>query len=147
MTYIVVLWPLYWIAYFLIILSIISFTLINNYVLANLVDVASGLNPFAGTHGQSPALIAWQVLQGFGFIILVFSALGAAYEWLLGDDATAKRMIFNIILVALLISFTYTLIQGAFYGVKNFEDGITGGQSRYIGTIMSISLWQKILLE
>jgi chorismate mutase len=131
------------IAYLLIIVFHLLLYFINNYVLANLVNFASVLDPFAGTHGQSPALIAWQVLQGFGFIILVFSALGAAYEWLLGDDATAKRMIFNIILVALLISFTFTLIQGAFYGVRNFENGITGGQSRYIGTIMSVSLWQR----
>jgi len=131
------------IAYLLIIVFHLLLYFINNYVLANLVNFASVLDPFAGTHGQSPALIAWQVLQSFGFIILVFSALGAAYEWLLGDDATAKRMIFNIILVALLISFTYTLIQAAFYGVRNFEDGITNGQSRYIGTIMSVSLWQR----
>jgi len=131
------------IAYLLIIVFHLLLYFINNYVLAYLVNVASDLNPFAETHGKSPALITWQVLQGFGFIILVFSALGAAYEWLLGDDATAKRMIFNIILVALLISFTYTLIQAAFYGVRNFENGITNGQSRYIGTIMAISLWQK----
>jgi hypothetical protein len=142
MTYLVI-WPLSWIAYLFAFIVHYFFYFINNYVLAYLVNVASDLNPFAETHGKSPALITWQVLQGFGFIILVFSALGAAYEWLLGDDATAKRMIFNIILVALLISFTYTLIQAAFYGVRNFEDGITNGQSRYIGTIMAISLWQK----
>jgi len=142
MTYLVI-WPLSWIAYLFTYIVHYLFYFINNYVLAYLVNVASDLNPFDGTHGKSPALITWQVLQGFGFIILVFSALAAAYEWLLGDDATAKRMIFNIILVALLISFTYTLIQAAFEGVRIFENEITGGQSKQIGTIMAISLWQK----
>jgi len=133
--------------------TIISFLNINLF--AGIVNKASGLNPFSTStiatstnvtstkKAVSPAEAVWNVLKSYGFIILVFSALAVAYEWLLGDDASAKRLIFNIILVALIINFTFVLIKEAFLIAKGFEKGITNGQSNQIGTIMVGSLWQR----
>jgi len=118
---------------------------LNLHIFAPLVDKASQINPFATSTKEavSPAEATWNILKSYGFIILVFSALAAAYEWLIGDDASAKRLIFNIIVVALIISFTFVLIEEAFKVVRSFEKGITNNQSEKIGTIMAASLWQK----
>ncbi|GIW67192.1 MAG: hypothetical protein KatS3mg096_060 [Candidatus Parcubacteria bacterium] len=127
---------------------------INIDLLAKIVNYVATLNPFKDDvqyrdeGGQtktvmSPVKVIWNILKNFAYILLVFSALFAGYEWLMGKDANAKRLIFNIIIVALLISFTFVLVREAFLVVYGFEKGITGGNSNQIGTIIAASLWQK----
>jgi hypothetical protein len=118
---------------------------INNTLLAQTVNAISQLNPFVGRDGRdttSPVAVIWNIIKSFAYILLVFSALAAGYEWLMGDDASAKRLIFNIIGVALIISFTYVLVKEAFLVVDGLEKGLSGGNSKQIGTIISASLWQ-----
>jgi len=128
--------------------------LINNSLLSQAINGVSQLNPFIGKNGQeteSPVAIIWNILKSFAYIILVFSALAAGYEWLMGDDTSAKRLIFNIIIVALIISFTYVLVKEAFLVIDSLESGLSGysvennqtiSNSKIIGTIISASLWQ-----
>lgn len=118
------------------------FFFINNAILAPVVDFVVGLDPFEGMGNNSPVISLWSVLKNFAYIILVFSALAAAYEWLLGQEGGANRLIFNIIIVALLINFTFTLIKEAFGVVHSIELGLAGGFQK-LGTLIAASLWQK----
>lgn len=132
---------------------IYSFLWLLTELLVFLINSFSGLDPFYeftkdGEKFQSPAAIVWNVIKGLAYIILVFSALAAAYEWLFGDDVLAKRRIFNIILVALIISFTFAIIKEIFLIVRSFEKGLTGvtfeGQKgKGIGDLMQDTLWQE----
>jgi hypothetical protein len=115
----------------------------NNQILAPLVGSVATLNPFYKEDPKSPVVVIWNILKSFAYIILVFSALAAAYEWLFGNDASAKRLIFNIIVVALIISFTYVLVRETFFVVRSLEEGITNNQLDKLGTLIAASLWQK----
>jgi hypothetical protein len=115
----------------------------NNNILAFLIGKAATLNPFYNENPKSPVVVIWNILKSFAYIILVFSALAAAYEWLFGNDASAKRLIFNIIVVALIISFTYVLVRETFFVVRSLEEGITNNQLNQLGTLIAASLWQK----
>jgi hypothetical protein len=115
----------------------------NNQILAPLVGSVATLNPFYKEDPKSPVVVIWNILKSFAYIILVFSALAAAYEWLFGNDASAKRLIFNIIVVALIISFTYVLVRETFFVVRSLEEGITNNQLNQLGTLIAASLWQK----
>lgn len=127
---------------------------INNSLIAPLIDIFSQLDPFKNNvtyidpkgrpiNAPSPIGIIWNILRNFAYIILIFSALSAGFEWLMGQDASAKKLIFNIIIVALMINFTFVLIEEAFKTVKSIEDGLTGGASGQVGTMMAASLWQR----
>ena len=129
------------------------FELLIKGILAKIVDLTASLNPFLDVQysneqgkigtASSPVKIIWSIFTNFAYIILVFSSLFAAYQWLLESDETAKGLIFNIILVSLLINFTFVLVKETFIIVKNIENGLTGGQSSKIGTFIAASLWQK----
>lgn len=126
---------------FFIIISIL------NNIVAIIVDYFASLNPFAKTkEGFSPTEALWQILKTFSYIILTFSALFAGFEWLRGNDVTAKRLIFHIIVVALLINFSFFLVKEAFNIAWNLEKGLSGGVSAgeqsKIGTLIAASLWQ-----
>jgi len=116
---------------------------VNNSLIAPVINILSQLDPFKKTYGTSPISVLWNVLRNFAYIILVFSALAAGFEWLMGQDESAKRLIFNIIIVALIINFTFVLIEEAFGVVKEIEKGVTGGEGEKVGTIIAASLWQK----
>jgi hypothetical protein len=134
---------------------------INLGLLAPITDLVSKLNPFEGINNPKiasklPVVVIWDILKNFAYIFLVFSALAAGYEWLLGDDASAKRLIFNIIVVALIISFTFVLVAESFLVIKKIEDGIIGDvignvkekgignvKKEGIGTFFVSSLWQQ----
>ena len=123
-----------------------------NWLLSVIVDIVSNLDPFYKVNNQNPPVKAiWSVLVYFSYIIIVFSALLAAYEWLFGNDVSAKRLIFNLIIVALIINFTYVLAEAAFEIVKKIEDGLVGKSIQDvsnsdkkigIGTFVMNSLWQ-----
>jgi hypothetical protein len=122
---------------------------INLGLLTPITDLVSKLNPFEGiddpkTASKLPVVVIWDILKNFAYIFLVFSALAAGYEWLLGDDASAKRLIFNIIVVALIISFTFVLVAESFLVIKKIEDSIIGNvKEKGIGTFFVSSLWQQ----
>lgn len=118
---------------------------LNNSILAPIIDYVHKLNPFDDTQSNSPAKILWSILKNFAYIILVFSSLAAGFQWLLGEDRTAQALIFKIIVVALLINFTFTFIKEAFLLVYTLEKGLTGGniEGAGLGTLIAASLWQK----
>jgi len=116
---------------------------ITYYLIAPIVDFLAKLNPFDDTSEKSPIKIIWNVFRNLAYIIIVFSALAAGFEWLMSQEASAKRLIFNIIIVALIINFTFVLIKEAFGIVKEIEKELTGGQSEKVGSLIAASLWQK----
>jgi hypothetical protein len=118
-------------------------TWFNTQILAPIVGKVAILNPFHNENPESPVVVIWNILKSFAYILLVFSALAAGYEWLLGDDASAKRLIFNIIVVALIISFTFVLVRETFFIVRRVEEGITNKQLDKLGDLIAVSLWQK----
>jgi len=97
-------------------------------IMAPTVDQLSMLNPFHSEDSITPTPVTtiFNILKNFAYIIMVFSALMVGYEWLFGRDDNAKRLIFNIILVALIINFIYVLIKEAFLVVDAIETGIAG---------------------
>jgi hypothetical protein len=114
------------------------------------VDQLSNLNPFLSQNNDSPIAIIFNILKNFAYIFMVFSALMAGYEWLIGKDDNAKRLIFNIILVALIINFMYVLIKEAFLivynlegGIAGFKDSSTGKQVKIPGTFITASFYNK----
>ncbi|MCS7200612.1 MAG: hypothetical protein NZ822_00420 [Patescibacteria group bacterium] len=100
---------------------------VNLNLLGPFADRVLALNPFDTIPGKSPpAEILWSILKTFSYVILVFSALAAGFQWILGEDNSAKSLIFTIIIVALFIDFTYLFIKEAFYIVRAIENGISG---------------------
>jgi hypothetical protein len=116
---------------------------VNNSLIAPVINMLAQLDPFKKTDGTSPISVLWNVLRNFAYIILVFSALAAGFEWLIGQDESAKRLIFHIIIVALIINFVFVLIEETFGIVKEIEKGITGDEGGKVGSIIAASLWQK----
>ena len=108
---------------------------------AKIANMVSMLNPFEGKPPVVETL--WNVLKNFSYILLVFSGLLAAYDWLFGKEDQAKRAIFNIIIVALVINFTFVLAEEAFKIVRVFELGITNNQINKIGDLIAASFWQE----
>jgi hypothetical protein len=133
----------------------------NNSILAKIIDGVAMLNPFKEEgNAKSPIKVLWDTLKNIAYIILVFSALAAGFEWLMGHEEVARRLIFNIILVVLIINFSFVLIKEAFNIVKAIEEGIAGEAEvtekgkestssalSKIGTIISASLWQEDPIE
>jgi hypothetical protein len=92
-----------------------GFRLIH-YILALVVDSVSNLNPFDETGGQQPPAEAFfNVLTTFGYILLIFLALLAAFEVLFEENASAVRIIFAIFIAAFLIVFAFTFVKEAFF--------------------------------
>lgn len=100
-------------------------TYLNLHVFAPLADFTLSLDPF-NINGRSPTEQLWFIIKTFAYIILTFSALFAGFQWILGEDNSAKSLIFNIIVVALFIDFVYLFIKEAFYVVRAIENGISG---------------------
>lgn len=118
------------------------FLWVINNLLASIIDfIANNLNPFP-EEGISPVEIIWNIIKNFAYILLTFSALFAGFQWLFGEDTSSKRLIFNIVLVALMINFTFVLVKEAFLLVDSLEKGLTGGESKKIGTLMAASMWK-----
>lgn len=121
------------------------FSLFNEKLLPGLIGVVSVLDPFyqPNANVKSPAETMWKILRTFAYLIIIFSALGAAYEWIFGEEAQASRFIFNIIIVAFIMNFTFLLVREAFYIALAFEISITGGENQKIGFLISNSLWSS----
>ncbi len=119
-----------------------------NKILSLVADYLHELDPFSGG-ANSPVQILWNILKGFAYIIFSFAILAAGFMWILENESAALGLIFNIIIVALLINFTYALIKEAFLVVYSIEKGLTTTslpahqQSIGIGTLVYASLWQR----
>jgi hypothetical protein len=117
-----------------------GFRLIH-YILAFAVDSVSNLNPFDETGGQQPPAEAFfNVLTTFGYILLIFLALLAAFEVLFEENASAVRIIFAIFIAAFLIVFAFTFVKEAFFVVKKIENGIAGSGLR-LGSFIFVTMW------
>ncbi|GIW65125.1 MAG: hypothetical protein KatS3mg093_104 [Candidatus Parcubacteria bacterium] len=130
----------------------------NLKIASPLANFALSIDPFISTNGgKSPAEGIWFILKTFSYIVLVFSALSAGFQWILGQDNQAKSLIFNIIIVALLIDFSFLLVKEAFYIVKAIENSIVGSAqiinpdgsivtatgSSMLGTLIAAVSWQS----
>ncbi len=119
-----------------------------NKLFAIAADYLHELNPFQEDK-NSPIQLLWNILKGFAYIIFSFSILAAGFMWILENESAALGLIFNLIIVALLINFTYTLIKEAFLVVYTLEKGLTKSsitseqKSVGIGSLIYASLWQK----
>ncbi len=138
---------------------IVGFINLLNQIFVWLSGVFQNLNPFQETeitkNGQtitapSPIQVLWNILKGFAYIIFTFSILTAGFMWLLEGESAALGLIFNIIVAALLINFTYTLIKIAFETARSIETGLIGGsvvseQQKNIGLghLIYASMWQR----
>jgi hypothetical protein len=125
-------------------------TILNgiNQIVASIIDRLSVLDPFENPQGTQqnpnpPAEVLWFVFKNFAYILLVFSALAAGYEWILGEESAAKKLIFNIIIVALIINFSFLLVKESFNIVRQIEIGLQGGGYGVIGTMIYASFWQE----
>jgi hypothetical protein len=113
-----------------------------HYILAFVVDFVSSLNPFEGTGGQqSPAEAFFNVLTTFGYILLIFLALLAAFEVLFEENASAVRIIFAIFIAAFLIVFAFTFVKEAFFVAKKIENGIAGSGLKSLGSFIVVTMW------
>ncbi len=120
-----------------------------NYIVASVVDYLSSLDPFGDNETErfknlnmpNPVAILWSILVNISSIFLVFFALAAAFQYLFGEDALAKRNLFYILLIALLIQFSYLFVEQAFKLTFALEKGLSGGASNQIGSIIAASFW------
>jgi hypothetical protein len=118
-----------------------GFRLIH-YILALVVDSVSNLNPFDETGGQQPPAEAFfNVLTTFGYILLIFLALLAAFEVLFEENASAVRIIFAIFIAAFLIVFAFTFVKEAFLVAKKIENGIAGSGLKSLGSFIVVTMW------
>jgi hypothetical protein len=112
------------------------------HILAAVVNIASDLNPFSGSGNQlSPAEAFFNVLTTFGYILLVFLALLAAFEILFEENASALRIIFNIFIAAFLIVFAFTFVKEGFLVAKKIETQIAGAGLKDLGSFLVATMW------
>lgn len=96
-----------------------------NSIVVPLVDFASSLNPFTTQYQNPPGYIVWRTLRDLAYIVLVFIALYAAFVWLQEGMGGATPIIFNVLLVALIINFSYAFVKLAWDISFNIQHGIT----------------------
>jgi hypothetical protein len=80
-------------------------------IVATLIDVFINLNPFAD---GMPADILWKILVNIAYPLLVFATLFVAFQYILGRSGNSHRLLWYIVLVALLINFTFSFIKEAY---------------------------------
>ncbi len=90
-------------------------------IAAIVVNVFISLNPF-GQYGF--ASILWEFFKNISYVSLVFLALIAGFEWIIGRDDDARKMVFGIILIAFLINFTFILAKEIFTAIWYLQIGI-----------------------
>jgi hypothetical protein len=80
-------------------------------IVAVLIDVFININPFVE---NMPADILWKVLVNIAYPLLVFATLFVAFQYILGRSGNSHRLLWYIVLVALLINFTFSFIKEAY---------------------------------
>lgn len=106
-------------------------------LVASALDTASQLNPFDTSSGlsntqarsgiEAPALTLWKIIKTISYVFLVFFALISFFLWIKGDDHLAQRQLFNIIIVALFINFSFFLVKEVFSITWVLEKKLTSG--------------------
>ena len=61
--------------------------------------------------GDSLAAVLWETFKNIAYVVLIFLSLLAGFQFILNRDDQARRMIIGIIIVALLINFTFLLAR------------------------------------
>jgi hypothetical protein len=115
-----------------------NFQMAFNHVLSGVLNVVARLDPFSRDIGT----VVWRTLRDLAYIVLVFSALYAGFIWLFEGKGAAFSLIFNIILVALIINFSYAFVKLVFTIAFQIEDGISGGTKAQFGEFILGALWQ-----
>jgi ElaB/YqjD/DUF883 family membrane-anchored ribosome-binding protein len=80
-------------------LSRVAAVVINNFLAVNIFE------------GESLAAVLWETFKNIAYVALVFLSLLAGFQFILNRDDQARRMLFGIIIVALLINFTFLLAR------------------------------------
>jgi hypothetical protein len=80
-------------------LSKVAAVVINNFLAVNIFQ------------GESLAAVLWETFKNIAYVALVFLSLLAGFQFILNRDDQARRMLFGIIIVALLINFTFLLAR------------------------------------
>ncbi len=80
-------------------LSKVAAVVINNFLAVNIFG------------GESLAAVLWETFKNIAYVALVFLSLLAGFQFILNRDDQARRMLFGIIIVALLINFTFLLAR------------------------------------
>lgn len=118
-----------------------------NKLLSKAVDYFSTLDPFQSVAVQGGSLssveLIWNILKNFSYILLVFSALFAGFKYLFNEDDTAKKLIFNIIVVAFIINFTFIFVKEFYRVAVAIERGVSGGAYGKVGSIILASSFLK----
>lgn len=86
------------------------------------------LDPF-GQFGA--ASILWEFFKNISYVVIVFLALIAGFEWILNREDEAKRMLFGILIIAFLINFTFILAKELFMAVWYLQRGILQSAGLY----------------
>ncbi len=106
-------------------------------LVADTLDVVSQFNPFDTSSGlantqartgiEAPAITLWKIIKTISYVFLVFFALISFFLWIKGDDHLAQKQLFNIIIVALFINFSFFLVREVFSIAWVIEKKITSG--------------------
>jgi flagellar motility protein MotE (MotC chaperone) len=120
-------------------LSKVAAVVINNFLAVNIFE------------GESLAAVLWETFKNIAYVALVFLSLLAGFQFILNRDDQARRMLFGIIIVALLINFTFLLArvfsETMIYITINLlktvhpnADAVTSRGQSHLGNILYTSL-------
>ncbi|MFZ8847926.1 MAG: hypothetical protein ACO2O4_01645 [Minisyncoccia bacterium] len=88
---------------------------------ATLINVFISLNPFAD---YGAASILWEFFKNIAYVVIVFLALIAGFEWILNREDAARRLLLGLLLIAFLINFTFVLAKEIFMAIWYLQIGI-----------------------
>jgi plasmid maintenance system antidote protein VapI/polyhydroxyalkanoate synthesis regulator phasin len=88
---------------------------------ATIINVFISLNPFAD---YGAASILWEFFKNIAYVVIVFLALIAGFEWILNREDAARRLLLGLLLIAFLINFTFILAREIFMAIWYLQIGI-----------------------
>jgi hypothetical protein len=88
---------------------------------ATLINVFISLNPFT-EYGAASFL--WEFFKNIAYVVIVFLALIAGFEWILNREDPARRLLLGLLLIAFLINFTFVLAKEIFMAIWYLQIGI-----------------------
>jgi hypothetical protein len=88
---------------------------------ATLINVFISLNPFAE---YGAASLLWEFFKNIAYVVIVFLALIAGFEWILNREDAARRLLLGLLLIAFLINFTFVLAKELFMAIWYLQIGI-----------------------
>jgi hypothetical protein len=88
---------------------------------ATLINVFISLNPFAD---YGVASLLWEFFKNIAYVVIVFLALIAGFEWILNREDPARRLLLGLLLIAFLINFTFVLAKEIFMAIWYLQIGI-----------------------